>query len=112
MDFTEDVNVLVFVDQDIGGMGQVERLIDGDVEEVSFPAVIRENRKILDLGGFLIDANDSSVGSYLCAKSLQDDRAGSWTQFQASSTWLNPGPLKNRDRHGFVGRFNLNPAGG
>jgi hypothetical protein len=68
MDFVEYVHVMVVVNQHIPGMNQVERVIDGDIEKVSFPDVIRGSRKTLEVSGFLIDANDHAVGSYLFAK--------------------------------------------
>jgi hypothetical protein len=105
MDFVEYVHVMVVVNQHIPGMNQVERVIDGDIEKVSFPDVIRESRKTLEVSGFLIDANDHAVGFYLFAKPSQNG-ACPRTQFQARPTWLNSCALKKRNCCRIVGRLN------
>ena len=70
MDLSEYVHVLMVVNQHIPGMDQVERVIDGDIEEVSFTNVIWGSRKTLEVSGFFIDANDYAVSSCLCPKPL------------------------------------------
>jgi hypothetical protein len=93
------------VNQHIPGMGQVECVIDGDVEKVFLPHVIRGNRKHLKVSGVLIDAIGHSVGFYLFAKPSQNG-AGPRTQFQARPTWLNSCALKKCNCCRIVGRLN------